>query len=131
MVEASDGYARNYLLPKGLAVEANATNMNEMNAKKESERTRKDRELAKAKALAESLKDKIVVIKTKAGENGKLFGSINSKEIADRLKSNYRLDIDRKQIVLPDAIRALGTTVVDAKLYPGVTAKITVKVEAE
>lgn len=129
--EVSDGYARNYLLPKGLAVEASATNLNIMNTKKEAEKTKKDRELASAKALAEKIKDLTVVIKTKSGDNGKLFGSITSKDIADKLKSNFNLDIDKKKMIMPDAIKSLGTTEVEIKLYPEVNAKLTVKVEQE
>jgi large subunit ribosomal protein L9 len=131
MVNVSDGYARNFLLPKGLAVEANSTNMNVMKTRNDAEKTRKDRELAKAQALADTLKGKVVVIKTRAGESGKLFGSISNKEIADRIKSSYSLDIDKKQVILPEAIRSLGTAEVDIKLYPGVSTRVTVSVEAE
>lgn len=129
--EVSDGYARNFLLPKGLAVEASASNMNVMKTKKEAEKSKRDRELAQARALADRLKSITVVIKTKAGENGKLFGSITSKDITDKLKSNFSLDIDKKKIHMPDAIKALGTTEVEIKLYPEVSAKLTVKVEQE
>lgn len=129
--EVSDGYARNFLLPKGLAVEASASNLNVMNTKKEAEKSKKDREIAQAKALAEKLKSVTVIIKTKAGENGKLFGSITSKDITDKLKSKFALDIDKKKIHMPDAIKALGTFEVDVKLYPEVNAKLTVKVEQE
>jgi large subunit ribosomal protein L9 len=131
MVNVSDGYAHNFLLPKGLAVEATSNNMNVMKTRNEAEKSKKDRELAKAQALADTLKGKVVVIKTKAGESGKLFGSISNKEIADRIKSTYSLDIDKKQVILPEAIRSLGTADVDIKLYPGVTTKVTVSVEAE
>lgn len=129
--EVSDGYGRNYLLPKGLAVEASASNMNVMNTKKEAEKSKKDRELAAAKALAEKIKSITVVIKTKSGDNGKLFGSITSKDITDKLKSNFNLDIDKKKLHMPDAIKSLGTTEVEIKLYPEVSAKLTVKVEQE
>lgn len=131
MVEASDGYARNYLLPRGLAVEGSSTNVNEMNQKKESERTRKERELKAARELAGKLKETTVVIKTKAGENGKLFGSITSKDISDKLKSNFKLEVDKKKINMPDSLKSLGTTEVEIKLYPEVSAKLTVKIEQE
>lgn len=131
MVEVSDGYARNFLFPKGLAVEANATNVNVMNNKMEAEKNKKDRELAAAKVLAEKISSIAVVIKTKAGENGKLFGSITSKDIAEKLKAQHKLDVDKKKINLEDAIKSIGTTAVDVKLYPGVSAKLTVKVELE
>lgn len=131
MVEVSDGYARNYLLPRGIAVEANPVNINIMNAKKEAERTKKERELSQAKALAEKIKSITVVIKGKAGENGKLFGSITNKDISERLKKDFNLDIDKKKIYLADAIKSIGTTQVEVKLYPEVSAKLTVRVEQE
>lgn len=131
MVEVSDGYARNFLFPKGLAVEATSTNINVMNTKKEAEKAKKDKELAQAKVLAEKVKAATVVFKTKTGENGKLFGSITSKDISDKLKSVYNLDIDKKKILLEDAIKTLGTLEVEVKLYPGVSTKLTVKVENE
>jgi large subunit ribosomal protein L9 len=128
MINASDGYARNFLIPRGLAVEASATNINVMNTKKEAEKSKKDRELAHAKALADKVREAVVIIKTKAGENGKLFGSITSKDISEKLKSDFNLDIDKKKINLPDAIKSLGTTEIDIKLYPEVSTKLTVKV---
>ncbi len=127
MVNVSDGYARNFLFPKGLAAEASASNINVMNTKKEAEKTRKDRELAHAKELAAKVKEITVTIKSKAGENGKLFGSITSKDICDRLKADFNLDIDKKKLVLPEPIKALGTTEVEVKLYPEVSTKLTVK----
>jgi len=129
MVEVSDGYARNFLLPRGLAVEASASNINVMNTRKEAEKSKKDRELAHARELAEKINNITVVIKTKAGDNGKLFGSITSKDIADRLKADFGIDMDKKKINLSDAIKALGTTVVEVKLYPAVSAKLTVTIE--
>ena len=128
MVNVSDGYARNFLFPRGLAAEANAGNINIMKTKKEAERTRKDRELAQAKELALKVKDMVVVIKSKSGENGKLFGSITSKDISDKLKTEFNLDIDKKKIVLPDPIKSLGATEGEVKLYPEVSSKITVKI---
>ena len=131
MHEVSDGYARNFLLPKGLAVEANAANINEMNTKKEAEKARKQKELAKAKELAKEIGSITVVIKAKAGENGKLFGSITSKEIADKLKSDHNIEVDKRKIQLPDALKSLGTFELDVKLYPEVSAKLKVKIEQE
>lgn len=131
MVDVSDGYARNFLFPKGLAVEANASNINVMNTKKEAEKNKKDRELAQARELAEKIKAITIVFKTKTGENGKLFGSITTKDISDKLKNEFALDIDKKKINLEDAIKTLGTVEVEIKLYPGVSAKLTVKVEHE
>lgn len=127
MVNVSDGYARNFLFPRGLAAEASASNINVMNTKKEAEKSKKDRELAHARELAAKVGETTVVIKSKAGENGKLFGSITSKDISDRLKADFNLDIDKKKIVLPDTIKSLGTIEVEVKLYPEVSAKLTVK----
>lgn len=129
MVEVSDGYARNFLLPRGIAVEATSANINIMNTRKEAEKTKKERELAQAKALAQKLKNITVVIKVKAGENGRLFGSITSKDISDKLKSDFNLDVDKRKINMPDALKSLGTTEVEVKLYPEVSAKLTVKIE--
>ncbi|MFZ5987985.1 MAG: 50S ribosomal protein L9 [Bacillota bacterium] len=131
LVEVSDGYARNFLIPKGLAVEASSTNINIMKTRKEAEQSKKDRELAQAKELAEKLKTTVVVLKAKAGENGKLFGSITSKDVSDFLKKQHNLDIDKKKIGLPDSLKALGTYEADVKLYPGVSGKLTVKIEQE
>lgn len=129
LVNVSDGYARNYLIPRGLAVEATSVNMNVMKTKKEAEKSKKDRELAQAKELAEKLKNVEVVIKAKAGENGKLFGSITGKDISDYLKKNHKFDIDKKKIALSDSIKALGTYEAEVKLYSGVSTKLTVKIE--
>ena len=129
LVNVSDGYARNYLIPRGLAVEATSVNMNVMKTKKEAEKSKKDRELAQAKELAEKLKNGEVVIKAKAGENGKLFGSITGKDISDYLKKNHKFDIDKKKIALSDSIKALGTYEAEVKLYSGVSTKLTVKIE--
>ena len=130
MVEASDGYARNFLFPKGLAVEATAANMNIMKTKKEAEAHKKEKEVAQAKELANKVKNITVTLKVKAGESGKLFGSITSKDVAENLKSQHKLDIDKKQLVMPDAIKAIGTFEVEAKLYPGISSKFTVKIES-
>jgi len=131
MVNVKDGYARNFLFPKGLAVEATTENVNIMKARKEAENAKKEREMAKARELAEKLKGITVVIKAKAGENGKLFGSITSKDISDKLKSDYKIDIDKKKFNMPEPIRALGTCEVEVKLYPEISAKLNIKVEQE
>ena len=131
LVNVSDGYARNFLFPRGLAAEASASNINIMNTRKEAEKSKKDRELAKAKELADKLKEIAVTIRTKSGENGKLFGSITSKDISDKLKKDFNLDIDKKKLVLPEPFKALGTFSVEVKLYPEVSAALTVKIEHE
>lgn len=131
MIDVNDGYARNYLIPKGLAVEATMSNINVMQTRQQAEKSKKEREIAHARELADKIKGISVVIKTKAGDNGKLFGSITSKDIADKLKSEFKLDIDKKKICLADSIKSLGTTEVDVKLYPEISAKLTIKVQQE
>lgn len=130
MVEASDGYARNFLFPKGLAVEATASNMNIMKTKKEAEAHKKEKEISQAKELANKIKNITVTIKVKAGENGKLFGSITSKDVAEALKTQHKLDIDKKKLVMPDAIKSIGAFEVEVKLYPEISSKFTVKIES-
>lgn len=131
LVNVSDGYARNFLFPRGLAAEANASNINIMKTRKEAEKRKRDHELAQAKELAERLKSTTVVIKTKSGENGKLFGSITSKDISDKLKKDFKIDIDKKKIVLPEPIKSTGSFEIEVKLYPEVSGKLTVKIEEE
>jgi len=131
LVNVSDGYARNFLFPKGLAVEANESNLNIVKTRKEAEKSRRDKELAQARKLAEELRNVEVVIRAKTGENGKLFGSITSKDISDKLKEDFGMDIDRKKIVMPDAIKATGTYEIDVKLYPEVSGRLKVRIESE
>lgn len=131
IINVSDGYARNFLLPKGLAIEATKTNMNVAKMKKAAEEHKKSQELEEAKALAEKLSKVTVTIKAKAGENGKLFGSITSKDIADVLKSQHKIEIDRRKLNLDEAIKSLGTFQVEVKVYPEVSAKIAVNVVEE
>lgn len=130
MVEASDGYARNFLFPKGLAVEASATNVNIMKTKKEAEAHKKEREIAQAKEMAKKIKDITLTLKVKAGDNGKLFGSITSKDVAEAMKKDQKLEIDKKKLVMPDAIKSVGTFEVEVKLYPEISSKFTVKIES-
>ncbi|HPV02567.1 MAG TPA: 50S ribosomal protein L9 [Clostridiales bacterium] len=131
LVNVSDGYARNFLFPKGLAVEANESNLNIVKTRKEAEKSRRDKELAQARKLAEELRNVEVVIRAKTGENGKLFGSITSKDISDKLKEDFGMDIDRKKLVMPDAIKATGTYEIDVKLYPEVSGRLKVRIESE
>lgn len=129
IVNASDGYVRNFLFPNKLAIEANNQNLNELKNKQSSESNRKNNELKEAKKLAESISKLEIAIKAKCGENGKLFGSVTNKEIADAIKSKYKLSIDKKKIVLSEPIRSLGNFQLDVKVYPEVVAKLSVKVE--
>lgn len=128
LVNASDGYARNFLFPRKLAVEATTGRLKEIEDKKAAEKNRKEKELAAAKELAEKLSKLEVLFKTKAGENGKLFGSITGKDVAEAIKAQHKIEVDKKKIVLHDAIKALGTYQVEIKVYPEVSAKISVKV---
>jgi len=127
----SDGYAKNFLIPKGYAVEATATNLNDLKGKKESEAYKKQQELENAQMLKEKLEDITVHLKAKAGGNGKIFGSITSKDISDVLSEKHGLSVDKKKIVLPDGIKEIGTFTIDAKLYPSVSAKIKICIESE
>lgn len=129
VIDVNDGYARNYLIPRGLAAEATAAALNEVKIKNEALKHRKENELAEAKNLAAKMSGMVVTVKSKAGANGKLFGSITGKDIADQLKVQHKLDIDKKMIVLPEAIKTLGETEVEIKLYTGVSTRIKVRVE--
>lgn len=129
IVDVSDGYARNFLIPRGLAMEASSAALNEAKAKTQTEKYHKDHELDDAKKLAVLLSNLTVVMKAKAGENGKLFGSITSKDVAEALNKQHGRNIDKKKFNMPEAIKMLGETEVELKLYAGVSAKLKVKVE--
>lgn len=127
VVNAADGYARNFLFPRQLAQEATDSNMHILNKKNETERKKKTSEIEEAQKNANELKDKVVKIIGKAGENGKLFGAITNKDIATALNKQYNLDIDKKKIVT-DTIKLLGTYEVEIKVYPEISTKIKVLV---
>ncbi len=129
MVNVSDGYARNYLLPRGLAEMATKSNINVMKGKQESLEYKQKKDLEEANAIAEKMKEIKVVIKAKAGDNGKLFGSVTSKDVSEALISQHHIKLDKKKFFMPDGIKTLGTTVVDVKIYTGVTGKLNVTVE--
>ena len=131
MVNASDGYARNYLLPKGLAIVADKGAMTELESKQSAAAYHKEQERKQAQELAEKLNEAVVSFSAKAGDNGKLFGSITAKDVAEELKMQCHLVVDKKKIQLPDGIKTLGTTEVTIKVYPEITAKIKVKVTAQ
>ena len=128
VINASDGYARNFLFPKKLAVEANAENMSKLNNKKEAASYRKDVEKQKAEELAKKIKGIMLKIKVKAGENGKIFGGVTAKEISENLKSQYNFDVDKKKIDLKETIKTLGEFNVPIKLFEGVVANLKVEV---
>ena len=127
-INASDGYARNFLFPKKLAVEANAENMSKLNNKKEAANYKKDVEKQNAEELAKKIKGIMLKIKVKAGENGKIFGGVTAKEISENLKEQYKILIDKKKIELKDTIKTLGEFNITIKLYEGVIANLKVEV---
>lgn len=131
VINASDGYARNYLLPKKLAVEANAENMSKLNNKKEANSYKKDLEKQAAQETAKKLRGILLKIKVKAGENGKIFGGVTAKEISDNLKSQHQIEIDKKKIELKEQIKTLGSFSVNVKLYEGVTGLLKIEVLAQ
>ena len=128
MIKVSDGYARNFLFPKGLATEATKSNINVLKGKQESLEYKIKTETEEAKKIAERMKEIEVVIKTKAGSNGKLFGSVTSKDVAAALTEQHHIKLDKKKFVMPDGIKTLGTTIVNVKLYTGVTGELKVSV---
>ncbi|CAB1255481.1 50S ribosomal protein L9 [Clostridium sp. WLY-B-L2] len=130
VVKTSDGYARNYLIPKGLAEEANDVNLHIWNNKKEAQRKQKISEIEAAQKLAENLKGKEIRLTVKSGENGRLFGSITGKDISDELKKKFNINVDKKKIVINN-IRQLGVYFVEIKLYPEISTKIKVVIEEE
>ena len=134
LVNVSDGYARNFLIPRGIAVEASKSNVNIMKSRKEAQRTRVDREHTSAESNAGKLEHINLVIKGKSGggeANSRLFGSITGKDISDELKAQYGIDIDKKRIVLDEPIKTLGEKIVDVKLFAGVGAKLKITVVPE
>ena len=131
VVKVSDGYARNFILPKKLGVEATPKNLNELKLQKANEERQAARQLADAKALGEKLNAAKVTLAIRAGENGKAFGSVSGKEIAAAAASQLGLDLDKKKLVLPEPIKTLGTYDVPVKLHKDVTVKLTVEVVAE
>ena len=130
MINVADGYARNYLIPRGLAVEATESNIRDLDRIKQAEAKRKERERGQAEDLASRLAEVGIVLKARAGEKGRLFGSITNKDIADALSKVVGEEIDKKKVELEEPIRALESTV-NVRLYAGVSQAIKVTVEAD
>jgi large subunit ribosomal protein L9 len=126
--EVADGYGRNFLLPRGLAVEATAGNIQDMAHKKAAEEKRRENEKQMALVLAERLNKLIVEVTTKTGEGGRLFGSVTNKEIAEALKKRYNIDLDKRKIEVKEPIKTLGDYVIPVRLYPDIIAKVQVQV---
>ena len=129
VVNVNDGYARNFILPKKLGVEANGKNLNDLKLQKNNEAKVAQEHLDAVKKLAEELKAGKVVLTMKVGEGGRTFGSVSSKEIAEAVKEQMHLDIDKKKIQLKEQIKTLGTHIVSVKLHPEVTAELNVSVK--
>lgn len=127
LVNASDGYARNFLFPKALAVEANAQNMSELKNREQAEKYRIATETAAAKANADKISGKTIKMTAKAGANGKLFGSVTSKELSEKLNTEFGIKVDKKKISVED-IKQFGTYEFEVKLYTGISAKLFVMV---
>ena len=128
IVKVSDGYGRNFILTKKLGIEATPKNLNDLKLQKANEAKIAAEHLAAAKDLAQHLEDKSITLSIKAGEGGKAFGSVSSKEIAKAIKDQLNLDIDKKKLVLPEPIKTFGTHEVPIKLHKEVTGKLAVKV---
>ena len=129
LINASEGYAKNFLLPKKLAVEATKSNLNDYELKQKADAKRRQEELEKAQETAAALKDKVVTIKVKTGGNGKLFGSVTNKEVADAIVEQTKLEIDKKKVSIGDPIKMVGERTAVVKLNPKVSAELTIKIE--
>lgn len=128
IINANDGYARNYLFPKNLAVPADKGNMTNLQSKQSSEQHRKELEKEEALKTAKKIEGILLKLPVKSGENGKVFGSITAKEIAENLEKQYKIKVDKKKITLQEPIKVLGMFNIEIKLYDGVTAKLKVNV---
>lgn len=130
IVNVSDGYARNMILPKKLGLEATPKNLNDLKLQKAAEAKKQQEILEEAQGLKKEIEEKSVLLKIKAGEGGRTFGSVSSKEIAQALKEQHGYDIDKKKLQLSDPIRNMGTYTVPIKLHPKVTAELKVRVDS-
>ena len=128
VINASDGYARNFLFPKKLAVEATKSNLNDFELKQKAEAKRKKEELEQAQNMAKELENKTVTVKVKTGENGKLFGSVTNKEVAEEIVKQTGMEIDKKKVSIGDPIKMVGERTAVIKLHPKVSAEITIKI---
>ena len=131
MINVSDGYARNFLLPRGLAVEANNANVNTMNTQNAAKEHHKEMALKAAQDLAAQIEGKTVTLSAKMGENGKLFGSITVKEIAEAIEKSLGVAVEKKKVDLANPIKGAGVYTVTVKLHPSVSAKVNVAVKEQ
>lgn len=128
LVNVSDGYARNFLFPRALATEANTQAMNELKNKQEAKKHHEEMEKQNAQNIANTINNKTITLKAKAGSNGRLFGSITSKEIAEELNKQFNINVDKRKITLDADIKAFGTYEAEVKLLSGISAKCKVMV---
>jgi large subunit ribosomal protein L9 len=128
LLNAADGHARNFLIPKKLAVEATNSNLNELESKNKSEENKKQIILNEANAICEQLKGKVVKLSVKCGSNGKLFGSITNKEIKSAIFEQLSIEIDKKKIILSDTVKAVGEYKIEVKIHPKITANLILEV---
>ena len=131
IINASDGYARNFLFPKNLAVEANSENMAKLKAKKDSQQFQKNQQKEEAEEIADKLSKIILKIKVKSGENGKIFGGVSAKEIAQELENSYQIKVDKKKIDLKETIKTLGMRTIQIKLFEGVVGTLKIDIISE
>lgn len=131
LINVSDGYATNFLIPKGLAIPATKQAINELEGKKGAEQYRKNLEEQKAQNIADRLKEIKVSLKARAGKEGKLFGSITSKDVAEALKAQFNITVDKRKIDLPDGIKTCGIREVNVTLYPKIVGTFKVEVTEE
>ena len=124
VINASDGYARNFLFPKNLALEANKENMAKLKSKNDAKAYQKEMDIKAAKEVAEKINSITMKLEVKAGENGKIFGGVTAKEIAENLKKEYKIDIDKKKVLLSETIKTIGVHNIEIKLYEGIIAKL-------
>lgn len=129
IIEANDGYARNYIIPKKIGMEASPKNLNDLKLQKSNEDKKAKAQLEAAQEFAKDIEEKEVVVKMKAGEGGRTFGSVSTKEIATAYKTQWDIELDKKKMQLGDPIKTFGTYEVKVKLHPKVTAVIKVKVQ--
>lgn len=131
VIEANDGYARNFLIPKKLAIPANAENMSKLKGKQDSKAHQKDVDKKAAEEMKEKLSKIILKIKVKAGGNGKIFGGVTSKEVSEQLKAQYNYDVDKKKIEIKETIKNIGMFTVKVKLFEGVVGELKIDIIGE
>ena len=128
IINANDGYARNFLFPKGLAVEANNANLIKLKAKQDSKAFKKGEDKKEALNIKEQIEKITLKIEVKAGENGKIFGGVTSKEIAEQLKKQCKIELDKKKVDLKETIKTVGIFTVDVKLFEGIVGKLKLEI---